>query len=235
MERYLDRVEILVGSEKLTKLQQARVCVIGLGGVGGYAVESLARSGVGELIIVDKDVVMPSNLNRQVIATKDTLNMSKTQAAKARINAISDTKVVAIDAFVDDKFEIPDCDYVIDCIDTLTSKFYLQKQAYQKKIPCISSLGMANRFDPSKISYTTLEKTSYDPLARAFRQLVRKEHYHHRIRVVYSSEKPVIATLANEAGRTNKEKYPLGSLIFVPAAAGLLLASVVIKELLDKE
>lgn len=231
METATTRTEELIGKEHLVKLQKSTVLVLGLGGVGGFACESLARSGVGKLIIVDSDRINPSNLNRQIIATKENIGKLKTEVMAERIKMISDAEVEIMDVFVDENFIIPDCDYVVDCIDTLTSKFYLQKQAYEKGIPCISSLGMANRLDPSKLEVTTLKKTSYDPLARAFRNIVKKNNYRNKIKVVYSTEVPVKSKLINEEGKTNKEKYILSSMIFVPAAAGLLLASQVIKEL----
>jgi tRNA A37 threonylcarbamoyladenosine dehydratase len=232
METKDTRTELLIGVESLEKLSKATVLVLGLGGVGGFACESLARSGIGKLIIVDNDTVNITNLNRQIIATKATIGKLKTEVMKERIELVSDTKVEIINTFVDESFKIPKCDYIVDCIDTLTSKFYVQKQSSNLSIPCISSLGMANRLDPSKIVVTTLDKTSYDPLARSFRNLVKKEHYNNKIKVVLSTEVPMKKTMYNEDGVTRKEKYILSSMIFVPAAAGLVLSSYVVKELI---
>jgi len=231
METATTRTELLLGVEHLEKLSKSTVLVLGLGGVGGFACEALARSGIGKLIIVDSDTVNISNLNRQIIATKETIGRLKTEVMKERIEAISEAEVEIINAFVDKDFIIPKCDYVVDCIDTMTSKFYIQKQSSILKIPCISSLGMANRLDPSKIIATTLDKTSYDPLAKALRTFAKKEKYYNKIKVVFSTEIPMKKTLYNEEGSTMKQKHILSSMIFVPAAAGLKLASVVIEEL----
>jgi len=230
------RVEMLIGKSGLAKLANSTVLVLGLGGVGSFACESLARSGVKKLIIVDKDVVDVTNINRQILATKENIGSSKVDEMEKRINLISNAEVVKIESFVDENFEIPECDAILDCIDTITSKFYIQKQARKKRIFCISSMGMGNRFDPTKIQYTKLSKTSYDPLAKALRNLAKKEGFNYDFKVVSSSEAPKKQkTVVNEGKQTRKETYPISSMVFVPATAGLIMASKVMDYLITKE
>ncbi len=156
--------------------------IVGIGGLGGYAAEALGRSGIGKLILVDADTVAPSNLNRQIIATLQTLNQSKTEVMAARIRSFApECEVRAVNAFFNEQSESlfdQKIDYVIDAIDTLSSKLALIEMAQRHSVPCISSLGMANRFDPTQLTVTTLDKTCNDPLARALRQMVRKRGIH---------------------------------------------------------
>jgi len=214
------RVEMLIGKSGLAKLANSTVLVLGLGGVGSFACESLARSGVKKLIIVDKDVVDVTNINRQILATKENIGLSKVDEMEKRINLISNAEVVKIESFVDE----------------ITSKFYIQKQARKKRIFCISSMGMGNRFDPTKIQYTKLSKTSYDPLAKALRNLAKKEGFNYDFKVVSSSEAPKKQkTVVNEGKQTRKETYPISSMVFVPATAGLIMASKVMDYLITKD
>ena len=240
MESPLQRIELLIGSEAVRHLKQACVMVVGIGGVGGYAVEALARSGVGKLILVDHDDVALSNLNRQIIATVQTLGQSKTEAMEQRIHSYApDCEVVCVPEFFTEESENlfeQKIDYIIDAIDTLSSKLVLIEMAQRHGVPCISSLGMANRFDPTQLVVTTLDKTCNDPLARALRRMVRERGLKGKIPVVWSKELPYTQNqLVNEEGKTLKEKYPPASTIFVPAAAGLTCASVVFRSLTHTE
>ena len=239
METPLQRLELLVGPAAIERLKQACVLIVGIGGVGGYAAEALGRSGIGKLILVDADTVAPSNLNRQIIATLETLNQSKTEVMAARIRSFApECEVQAVNAFFNEQSESlcdQKIDYVIDAIDTLSSKLALIEIAQRHSVPCISSLGMANRFDPTQLTVTTLDKTCNDPLARALRQMVRKRGFTVKIPVVWSRELPRTQNqLVNAEGQTLKQKYPPASTIFVPAAAGLTCASVVFQALIEE-
>ena len=233
----LQRLELLIQEEKIKELQAACVLVMGLGGVGGNATEALARSGIGKLILVDGDIVQESNTNRQLIASIHTIGQDKVQAMKDRILAINpDCEVVVHKEFFDgSKKELFDekIDFVIDAIDTISSKLDLIEICIEKKIPFISCLGMANRFDPSRLKVTRLDKTENDPFAKAVRAAVRKRGMSLKIPVVFSEEIPVKQNkVVNEEGETRKEQIPPGSTAFVPPAAGLLCASYVVRVLL---
>lgn len=235
-----ERFELLIGKENLTKLQNSTVAIFGLGGVGSYALESLARSGVGTLIVVDFDTIDPTNINRQVIALNSTVGKKKTEVAASRIKDINpQCKVIEYPIFIN-KDSLPEIfnqkiDGAIDAIDVLTSKWELIKQLQAKNIPFISSLGMGGRMDPTKIEITTLDKTSYDPLARSLRSLIRKEDGSMKFPVVYSREQTFNITGDNPQGNTRKEKHPIGSSIFVPATAGLVAGSYILKRIIESK
>ncbi|MFV0551575.1 MAG: ThiF family adenylyltransferase [Anaerorhabdus sp.] len=237
MSNALERVELLVGKESIDKLRKATVIIIGVGGVGSYAAEALARSGVGKLILIDHDVVALSNLNRQIHATYSRVGFSKTESMMQRISTYNDAcTVICLDKFFSLELEsyfTEDIDYVIDAIDTVTSKLDCIELCHRKGIPCISSLGMANRFDPSKVAQTTLDKTTYDPLAKACRDMAKKRNIRYKIPVVFSSEIPYKQNQElNPEGKTRKERIPPASMVFVPAASGLLCASIVIRSIM---
>lgn len=229
----LSRVEYLVGKDSIKLLKKKHVLICGVGGVGSFVAEALARSGIGKLTLVDYDIIDSSNLNRQLMTTKNNIGDSKVNELKKRLQEISDCKIKTKECFIDDNFEIDKYDYVVDCIDTLTSKFILVKKCHEKKIPIISSLGTARRLKPENIKYTTLDKTRNDPLAKAFRNIVKKENYKHKIEVVYC-DSPAIKTNVIKKGETTKEKYPLGSSIFVVGSAGLYIASIVFDKLIKE-
>lgn len=238
MSSSLERVELLVGKEAVLKLKKSTVMIIGVGGVGSYAAEALARSGVGKLILIDHDKVALSNLNRQIHATYSTVDTNKTKSMSDRIETFnSDCKVICVDSFFSSEMEhlfTSEIDYVIDAIDTVTSKLDCIELCHQKNIPCISSLGMANRFDPSKVMETILAKTTYDPLAKACRDMAKKRRINYKINVVFSTEIPFKQNqILNDEGKTRKERIPPASMIFVPAAAGLLCASIVTRKLIS--
>lgn len=230
----LSRLEYLIGKDNIDKLQDKKILICGCGGVGSFVAEALARSGVGYITLLDYDKVEPSNLNRQLMSTKNNIGLIKTEVLKQRLNEISDCNVDTIETFIDDKFILDKkYDYVIDCIDTLTSKFILVKLCQSNNIPVLSSLGSARRMKPENIKLSSLDKTRNDPLAKAFRNLVKKENYRKKIEVVYV-DTPAIKTSVVKEGNTNKEKYPLGSSIFVVGSVGLYIASVVIERLIKQ-
>ncbi len=239
MNEALQRVELLIGAEGIQRLSQATVMIVGVGGVGSYAAESLARTGIGTLILVDADTVAESNLNRQIHALYSTLNEPKTKVMAERIHAFNDQcTVIEKPLFyaASQNEQLFDCpiDFVIDCIDTITSKADLIEACKERKIPFISSMGMANRFDPTQIEICDLMKTMNDPLAKVMRNLVRKRHIRGKIPVVFSKELPITQTkIVNENGKTRKEKMPPASTSFVPSAAGLAAASYVVRKLLE--
>lgn len=235
MDGKLERLALVLSEKQIEKLNKSKVLVVGIGGVGGYVCESLARSGIGELVIVDNDKVSISNINRQIIATKNTIGISKVIAMKNRIEEISDTKVTTIEAFYDSDSNFIDdsYDYIVDACDTISAKIELIKCAKKLNIKHITSMGMANRFDPSLIKRMDLSKTTNDPLAKVMRKLVKDHKIRGKIDVVCSLELPYKQNkLINPNGKTMKEKYPPASNAFVPCSAGLLIGSIVLKELI---
>ena len=222
MAEYLKRLEVLIGQDNLKYIKGRHVLICGVGGVGSFVAEALARSGIGFLTLVDHDVIDPSNLNRQLMTTKDNIGLSKVLVLKQRLEQISDCIVDTKQIFIDEDFEPDDYDYVVDCIDSLKSKFALVKKCHQKKIPIISALGTAKRIKIENIKRTTLDKTRNDPLAKAFRNLVKKEAYHHKIDVVYIDSPPI-------------QVSELGSSIFTVGSAGLFIAQAVFSDLLKME
>ena len=238
-ERFL-RNELYFGKDKTYKLKNIKVCVVGLGGVGAYAVEALARLGVENFVIIDKDKVDITNLNRQIIALTSTLNRNKTEIVKERIldiNPNAKVKEYCLFLNAENKNIILDekVDYVVDAIDTITCKWDLIKLCLDNNINFISSMGMGNREDLTKINITTLDKTNYDPVAKKLREFVRKENRlkdMKRINVVFSSEIPKKqSNIIEKEGNTTKEKCPPSSIIFPPSVAGLLCAYYIYKNI----
>lgn len=219
MNNYLERLELLTNKNTIKKLKKKKVLICGVGGVGSFVAEALARSGVGNIDICDFDNIDPSNLNRQLMTNKFNIGNKKTDELKNRLESISESNINTIDCYIDETFELKNYDYVIDCIDSLKSKFELVKKAHAKKIPIVSCLGTAKRLSSKGLTYTTLDKTKNDPLAKAFRNLVKKEKYNKKIKVVYI-----------DAPYIKSEK--LGSSIFATGAAGLFVAEVVFNELI---
>ena len=222
MDENLSRLALLVGEESLERIREKTVLLCGCGGVGSFVAEALARSGLGHIILVDDDFVEPSNLNRQLMTTKDNIGIKKVKALEKRLSQISDIEVKAWDLRIDENFKMPQVDYVIDCIDDLKAKFILAKKASFLKLPFIASMGSAKRLSVGDIKYTSLDKTRNDPLAKAYRQLVKKENYHRAIRVVYM-DAPPLKQVDNSA---------LGSAIFAVGACGLKIAAIVFAELI---
>ena len=238
-ERFL-RNEMFFGKDKNDKLKNIKVCVVGLGGVGSYAVESLARIGVEDFVIIDKDKVDITNLNRQIIALESTLGKDKSEVVKQRVLDINPkAKVKAYSVFYNkdnsDIFLKEKVDYVIDAIDTISCKWELIKVCLDNNIKFVSCMGMGNREDLTKIGITSLDKTNYDPVAKKLRELVRKEDRSKdmkRINVVFSSEIPKKQNKTlKEEGKTLKEMCPPSSIVFVPSVAGMLCAYYVYKSI----
>lgn len=224
-----ERSALLLGNEALEILKNKTVLVVGIGGVGSFCVEALTRIGIGHLILVDKDKVESSNINRQLLATTETIDQVKVIVMKKRIQTLNpECKVDTYDCFydcsMDEKIFSQKIDFVIDCIDSIKSKQDLAMACIQRDIPFLSSMGTARRLDPSKLEIMELEKTSYDPIAKRMRNWKRKNKIRNKIWVVCSTEPPRPV----EAGK------PLPSMIFVPASAGLLLASECVKKLINK-
>ena len=231
-----DRTALVLGREAMEILKNARVAVFGLGGVGGYVVEALARSGVGALDLVDNDTVAVTNLNRQIIALHSTLGMRKTEAAAARVMDINPAcKVTAHDVFFlpenADAFDFTKYDYVVDAIDTVSAKLCLAERCIAAGTPIISSMGTGNKLDPSKLELTDIYKTDVCPLARVMRYECRKRGIK-KLQVVYSREEPVTPRTqdVDDPELTSRRSVP-GSTAFVPPAAGLLIASAVVRGL----
>ena len=227
------RTEILFGDEAMQRLKNARVAVFGIGGVGGFVVEALARSGVGSLDIVDNDTVALSNLNRQIIATHSTIGMYKTDAAKQRIHDINpDCVVTAYNTFFmpenEHEFDFTQYDYVIDAIDTVKGKLALVVKAEKAGVPVISSMGAGNKLHPELFELADIYQTSVCPLARVMRTELRKRGIK-KLKVVYSKEPPV-RPLKKTGEETVRRDIP-GSTAFVPSAAGLIIAGEVIRNL----
>jgi len=219
----LSRIESLVGKKNIELLNKKHILICGVGGVGSFVAEALARSGIGKLTLVDYDTIDSSNLNRQLMTNKNNIGKIKVGELKNHLEEISDCIIYTKNVFIDETFSLDDnYDYVIDCIDSLKSKFHLVKIAHEKNIPVISSLGSARRTKIENIKYTTLDKTRNDPLAKAFRTLVKKEKYKHKIEVVYV-DSPAIQT---------SDKV-LGSSIFVVGSVGLYIASIVFDKLIN--
>ena len=231
-----ERTKMLLGEEAMARLASARVAVFGLGGVGGYAAEALARSGIGALDLVDHDRVSETNLNRQILALESTIGMFKTDVAAARIKEINPACLVTTyQVFylpdTADQFDFSAYDYIIDAIDTVTGKLLLAERAKQSKTPIISSLGTGNKLDPTLLQVGDLYETEFCPLARIMRRECRKRDIT-SLKVVYSKEPP-LRPGESEEDPGARRSIP-GSAVFVPASAGLLLASQVVKDLITE-
>lgn len=225
-----ERSELLLGESSTDVLSKKRVIVFGAGGVGSYVLEALARSGIGEITVVDSDKVSESNLNRQLIATRDTIGLDKVDAVRDRLMSINPKiKINAVKEFVTsenlEKFCLDGYSYIIDAIDTVSAKIALAAYADERRIPIISSMGTGNKLDPTALEVGDIYKTSVCPLARVMRYELRKRGVS-GLKVVWSKEEP-IKTGASEDGK----RIP-GSVPFVPGTAGLIIAGEVIKDLL---
>lgn len=232
-ESIYQRTEILLGKECIEILKGKHVLICGIGGVGSYTLEALARIGVGNITIVDKDKVDITNINRQIIATMDTVNKDKVLVAKERVNSInSDIEVSSIKENItkeniDDFFKDKNIDYVVDCVDNIDAKIAIMEKCCKENIPCISCMGMGNKLDPLSIKVDDIYKTGICPLAKIIRKRLKQIGIK-RQKVVYSMEVP--------KRKTDEEKIKygntLGSVSFVPSVAGLVIASEVVKDLL---
>ncbi|MBQ3897003.1 MAG: tRNA threonylcarbamoyladenosine dehydratase [Clostridia bacterium] len=219
-----ERTELLIGEEAVNKLRNAHVAVFGIGGVGGYATEALARSGVGELTIVDKDDVDITNINRQIIALHSNIGKPKVSVMEERLKDINpDIKVNAKELFflpdTADQFDFEEYDYIVDAVDTVTAKLAIIEKAHKAGTPVISAMGAGNKLDPTKFEVTDISKTSVCPLARVMRKELKARGINH-LKVVYSTEEP------------KQRSETVASIATVPSVCGLLLANEVIKDLI---
>ena len=236
MIEQFSRTEILLGEAAMERLYKARVAVFGIGGVGGYTVEALARCGIGQLDLCDSDTVSISNLNRQILATHSTVGQLKVEAAKNRILDINPNCVVRTYPFfylpdTADRFDFTAYDYIVDAIDTVTGKLALVERAHAAGTPIICSMGTGNKLDAGAFQVADISKTSMCPLARVMRKELKKRGIDH-VKVVYSREEALTPNVdPEELERTGKRQIP-GSLAFVPGAAGLLLAGEVVRDLI---
>ena len=216
----------MLGSEAVEKLKGAHVAVFGVGGVGGFTVEALARAGVGKITLIDSDKVAVSNINRQIIATQSTVGMYKTEAMRQRIRDINpECEVIIYNQFYSEEtpVSLDGIDYVADCIDSVRSKLHLITEATNSGVHVISSMGAGNKLDPTRFTVADISKTHTDPLAKVIRTELRKRGINH-LKVVFSDEPPI-----NPSG----ERTP-GSISFVPSVVGLIIAGEIIKDIVKE-
>ncbi len=237
MEEQFSRTCMMIGEDGLQKLSNAHVIVFGVGGVGGYVIEGLARSGVGTITIVDHDTVAPSNLNRQIIALHNTIGMSKVDCMEERIHAISPQCVVhkRQEFYLPEQkelFALETYDYIVDAIDTVTAKIDLVVRAKELGVPIMCSMGTGNKTKPAMLEVTDLYKTSICPLAKVMRKELRVRGIS-SLKVVYSKEEPKKHPVEESPDGKRKKQTP-GSMVYVPAVAGMIIASEVINDLLSK-
>ena len=224
----LSRLELITSEEDIKKIKEKNIFLIGLGGVGGYAFETLVRTGIQNITIVDGDTFEESNLNRQVLSLNNTINKNKTDVAEERAKQINEniniTKITQVlDKESIEKIDFKKYDYVIDACDTIEVKKQLIKICTKNNIKFITCMGTGNKFHPEMLEITTLDKTEYDPIAKILRKYVRDEHINKKIKVVSSKEKPV-----------ENKSTTIGSNAFVPGTAGMLLTSYVINDIVGE-
>ncbi len=235
MRQEILRTGMLLGEAAVERLSHARVAVFGLGGVGGYALEALARGGIGALDLIDHDTISPSNINRQILATQSTVGLPKVEAARRRVLDINPEARVTVwpvfyNAETADSFDFTKYDYIIDAIDTVTGKLALVERAMACSTPIICCMGTGNKLDPTAFRVEDISKTTMCPLARIMRKELGKRGIKH-LKVVYSQEEAIKPVgWEEEAAAIGKRQIP-GSVSFVPGAAGLILAGEVIKDL----
>lgn len=233
MENQFSRTELMLGKNAIDKLKASRVAVFGIGGVGGYVVEALARAGVGNFDLIDNDVVSISNINRQIIATLDTIGLPKVEVMKNRILSINkDANINVYQCFylpsIEHLFDFSKYDYVVDAVDTVTAKISIIMKAKENNVKVISSMGTGNKLDPTKFEISDIYKTSVCPLAKVMRHELKKRGIK-SLKVLYSKELPV--ELSETLTADNGKVVP-GSVSFVPSVAGLIIAGEVIKDLI---
>ena len=229
MQNQFTRIELLIGKDGLKKLQNAKVAVYGVGGVGSYVVEGLARAGIGHLVLIDNDYVDITNINRQIHATHSTIGKSKVEVEKERILDINPNAIVDIyqvDTLEKPEEEIIDSSftYVVDAVDTITTKLKLIQKANKENVPIISAMGTANKLDPTKFEISDIYKTSVCPLCKVMRKELKNRNIP-KLKVVYSKEEPI------KIEELDGERI-LGSISFVPSVAGLIVAGEVIKDII---
>lgn len=239
-ETRLDRTQMLIGIEAIEKLKNSKVIVFGVGGVGSSAVEALARGGVGHIALVDGDVVSITNINRQLVATMDTIGQYKTEIARKRIHSICpDIQVEEFPIFYTGEnlnaIDLSKYDYIVDCIDMVTSKLLIIKLSKELNVNIISSMGTGNKLHPEKFKIADISKTSVCPLAKVIRKKL-KEMRINKVKVLYSEELPLkqipIDTHTTNLENNNQTKLPPASISFVPPVAGMIIAGEVIRDLI---
>ncbi|MBD2861060.1 MULTISPECIES: tRNA threonylcarbamoyladenosine dehydratase [Paenibacillus] len=246
MLHQFSRTELAIGPEGLDVLKGSTVAVLGIGGVGSIAAEALVRTGVGRVIMVDKDVVDITNINRQIHALTTTVGQPKAELMRDRVKLINpDCDAIALRMFYTEEtyekfFDYP-LDYVLDASDTVTYKIHLIKECLKRKIPIISSMGAANKMDPTQFRVADISQTSVDPLARVIRQKLRKDGIKKGVKVVFSTEEPIKPRgdvtqriVPENAPDIRKAQQPPASNSFVPPVAGLIMVSVVVRDLLER-
>ena len=250
-EKWNSRTELLIGKQGIKKLENSTIIIYGIGGVGSYVAEALARAGVGKLILVDNDKISLSNINRQIHATTKTVGQNKVEVMKKRIleiNPNAEVKTYMGNEMDQGEESLIDknCTYVVDSVDTIKTKIKLIQTAINIGIPIISAMGAGNRLDPTKLEITDIYKTSECPLAKTIRKELRKRKIK-KLKVVYSKEKPIktkeelVKENNNEKNnqeknnQTEDKKNIIGSISFVPSAMGLIIASEVIKDILSEQ
>lgn len=247
MLHQFSRTELAIGPEGLERMKASTVAVLGIGGVGAIAAEALARTGIGRIILIDKDVVDITNINRQIHALTTTVGQPKADLMKDRIKLINpECDVISLRMFYTEEtyetlFEY-ELDYVVDASDTIIYKVHLIKQCLERGIPVISSMGAANKMDPSRFKVADISKTHTDPIARVVRTKLRKDGIKRGVKVVFSDEDPIKPRedvtqriVPENAPEIRKAKQPPSSNAFVPPVAGLIMVSVVVKDLLESE
>ena len=227
MEEIYQRTELLLGKENLTKIKNSNVCIVGIGGVGSYTLEALARVGVGRITIIDKDIIDVTNINRQLIATSENIGKIKVDEAKKRINSINPKiEITAFQTFIDenniDEYITNRFDYVVDAVDSVNAKIAIIKKCKELGIKVISCMGTANKLEPLSLKIADISKTEVCPLAKVVRKKLKEEKIN-KVKVLYSTELP----------KKNNSKI-LGSVSFVPSTAGLIIASEVVKDLIKE-
>lgn len=246
MLHQFSRTELAIGPEGLEVMKNSTVAVLGIGGVGSIAAEALARTGVGRIIMIDKDVVDITNVNRQIHALMTTVGQPKAELMRDRILQINpECDAIALRMFYTEEtyeqlFQYP-LDYVLDASDTISYKIHLIKQCLQRKIPLISSMGAANKMDPTRFQVADISKTTVDPMARVIRHKLRKEGIKKGVKVVFSTEEPMKPRVdvtqrivPENAPEIRKAQQPPASNAFVPPVAGLIMVSVAVRDLLSK-
>ncbi|MDH6374371.1 tRNA threonylcarbamoyladenosine dehydratase [Paenibacillus sp. VTT E-133280] len=245
MLHQFSRTELAIGPEGLEIMKNSTVAVLGIGGVGGMAVEALARTGIGRLILIDKDSVDITNVNRQIHALTTTVGQKKAELMVERVKLINpDCEAIALNMFYTEEtyeelFKLKP-DYVLDASDTIIYKVHLIKECLSRGIPMISSMGAANKMDPTRFQVADISKTTYDPIARVIRQKLRKEGIKKGVKVVFSTEPPMKPRqdvtdkiVPENAPDRRKAKQPPASNAFVPPVAGLIMVSVAVRDLLE--
>lgn len=231
---FLSRTELILGKENIIKLANSKVAIFGIGGVGSYAVEGIARCGVGKFILVDGDVVEHSNLNRQLIALNSTIGMPKVEVAKQRILDINpDAEIDARHIYFDanSQFDFNGIDFIVDAIDSVTSKLLLVEKAKEYNIPIISSMGTGNKLDATQFKITDISKTKVCPLARVMRKELKTRNISD-VPVIYSEEEPIKTEISLDYLKASGKRQIPASVSFVPSVAGLLIAQYVVKTLI---